>query len=109
VTRDACYIAALAALSIYFLIFPVWRAQFLLEIWPTESWNAYFQFSSADQSAKQTSSQAAGIRAYNLKILPMPFELIFDNFHTVRKYHLIWRWERFFGVLFESRREQRLR
>jgi hypothetical protein len=41
--RDAVYIAILAAVAAYFLIFPIWRAQFLLEIWPTEGWNAYYQ------------------------------------------------------------------
>jgi hypothetical protein len=29
--------------AVYFLAWPVWRAQFLVEIWPTESWNAYWQ------------------------------------------------------------------
>ena len=41
--RLAIYVAALAILVVYFLIWPVWRAQFLIEIWPTEAWNAYFQ------------------------------------------------------------------
>src|SRR5258708_497815 len=29
--------------AIYFLIWPIWRAQFPLEIWLTEGWNAYLQ------------------------------------------------------------------
>jgi hypothetical protein len=45
--RLAIYAAALAVLVVYFLIWPVWRAQFLLENWPTEAWNAYFQDAAA--------------------------------------------------------------
>ena len=45
--RLAIYVAVLAVLVIYFLIWPVWRAQFLIEIWPTEAWNAYFQDAAA--------------------------------------------------------------
>jgi hypothetical protein len=41
--RLALYVAVLTMLVAYFLIWPVWRAQFLIEIWPTEAWNAYFQ------------------------------------------------------------------
>ncbi|WP_143274186.1 hypothetical protein [Bradyrhizobium canariense] len=42
-TRSLVYVAALGAAAVYFLIFPIWRGQFLVEIWPTESWNAYWQ------------------------------------------------------------------
>jgi len=45
--RLAIYVAVLAILVVYFLIWPVWRAQFLIEIWPTEAWNAYFQDAAA--------------------------------------------------------------
>jgi dolichyl-phosphate-mannose-protein mannosyltransferase len=45
--RLAITVAALAILVIYFLIWPAWRAQFLIEIWPTEAWNAYFQDAAA--------------------------------------------------------------
>jgi hypothetical protein len=45
--RLAVYVAALAILVVYFLIWPAWRAQFLLENWPTEAWNAYFQDAAA--------------------------------------------------------------
>jgi hypothetical protein len=41
--RLAVYVAVLATLVVYFLVWPVWRAQFLIEIWPTEAWNAYWQ------------------------------------------------------------------
>jgi hypothetical protein len=45
--RLAIYVAVLAILVVYFLIWPLWRAQFLLENWPTEAWNAYFQDAAA--------------------------------------------------------------
>lgn len=45
--RLAIHVAGLAALVVYFLIWPVWRAHFLIEIWPTEAWNAYFQDAAA--------------------------------------------------------------
>lgn len=41
------YLSLLAIAAVYFLVWPVWRAQFLVEIWPTESWNAYFQDAAA--------------------------------------------------------------
>jgi hypothetical protein len=47
-------------------------------------------------------NQGAGIRGNDLKIVPIAFELTFDNFHTVRKCRLIWRKDQFFGVAFES-------
>lgn len=40
---DAALVAVLAIIAFYFLIYPAWRAHFLIEIWPTEGWNAYFQ------------------------------------------------------------------
>ncbi len=45
--RLSIYVAVLAILVAYLLIWPVWRAQFLIEIWPTEAWNAYFQDTAA--------------------------------------------------------------
>src|SRR3979409_245356 len=45
--RPSIYLVCLATLAVYFLIWPVWRAQFLVEIWPTESWNAYLQDAAA--------------------------------------------------------------
>ncbi len=46
--RLAIYVAVLAVLVVYFLVWPAWRAQFLIEIWPTEAWNAYFQDAAAN-------------------------------------------------------------
>jgi len=45
--RDLVYVSAFAALALYFLIWPIWRAQFPIEIWPTESFNAYLQDAAA--------------------------------------------------------------
>ena len=41
--RETAHICALAVLAAYFMVWPVWRAQFPVEIWFTESWNAYHQ------------------------------------------------------------------
>ena len=42
-SRRSIYVALFAGLAVYFVIWPIWRAQFLVEIWLTEGWNAYFQ------------------------------------------------------------------
>jgi hypothetical protein len=44
----------------------------------------------------------AGIRVQSLSVLPLTFELSFDNFHTARTCHLIWRQSDFIGVTFQS-------
>jgi hypothetical protein len=44
----------------------------------------------------------AGIRTQGLAVLPLNFELSFDNFHTVRKCRLIWRAGEALGVMFEN-------
>lgn len=41
-TRVLC-VGTFAVLALYFLIWPIWRAQFPIEIWFTESWNAFHQ------------------------------------------------------------------
>ncbi|MGM4917393.1 ArnT family glycosyltransferase [Tardiphaga sp. 813_E8_N1_3] len=41
--RTSVYLGLLLFTAAYFLIWPIWRAQFLVEIWPTEAWNPYFQ------------------------------------------------------------------
>jgi hypothetical protein len=45
--RTCTYLALLSLAAAYFLAWPLWRAQFLIEIWPTEGWNAYFQDAAA--------------------------------------------------------------
>jgi hypothetical protein len=47
VARNAIYVAVFGLLAAYFLAWPVWRSQFLIEIWLTEGWNAYFQDAAA--------------------------------------------------------------
>jgi hypothetical protein len=42
-THHSICLAVLALLAAYFLVWPIWRSQFLIEIWLTEGWNAYFQ------------------------------------------------------------------
>jgi hypothetical protein len=44
----------------------------------------------------------AGIRLQGLKVIPLDFELSFDNFRTVRACRLIWRQGDWFGAAFES-------
>src|ERR1700743_3088655 len=45
--RDWILVTVLAVVAAYFLIWPIWRAQFLVEIWFTEAWNAYYQAAAA--------------------------------------------------------------
>ena len=85
--RDAFYVAILAAAAIYFLIFPVWRAQFLLEIWPTEGWNAYYQ-------------DAAGA---GRKIYPGAGELIVNNYPPLSFYAIGYLGKLFGDNLFVGR------
>jgi hypothetical protein len=44
----------------------------------------------------------AGIHTQGLAVLPLNFELSFDNFRTIRKCRLIWRDGNFLGVVFEN-------
>lgn len=54
----------MAVLAVYFMIWPIWRAHFPIEIWFTESWNAFHQ-----------DSAAAGLPLY-----PGAGELIVNNY-----------------------------
>ena len=45
--RTCIYLALLSLAAAYFLAWPIWRAQFLIEIWWTEGWNGYFQDAAA--------------------------------------------------------------
>ena len=51
---------------------------------------------------RDVTNVGAGIRTHDLPIIPLNFNLTFDNFHTVRKCHLIWRQGDFIGVAFED-------
>jgi hypothetical protein len=45
--RTYIYLALLSLAAASFLAWPIWRARFLIEIWPTEGWNSYFQDAAA--------------------------------------------------------------
>ncbi len=49
---------------------------------------------------KDVTNVGAGIRTQGLPVLPLNFELSFDNFRTARKCRLIWRNGDFVGVAF---------
>jgi hypothetical protein len=67
--RALVYLTALSLPAAYFLVWPIYRAQFLIEIWPTESWNAYWQ------------DAAAGAAFY-----PDPASLIGNNYPPLSFY-----------------------
>lgn len=46
--------------------------------------------------------QGAGIHLHNLNIIPLEFEMTFDNFHNVYKCGVIWRQGDFVGVKFHA-------
>jgi hypothetical protein len=45
--RTLVYLTLLALTVAWFLAWPIWRSFFLIEIWPTEGWNAYLQDAAA--------------------------------------------------------------
>lgn len=45
--RTAIHLVLVTVAAAYFLAWPIWRAQYLIEIWPTEGWNAYYQDAAA--------------------------------------------------------------
>jgi hypothetical protein len=53
-------------------------------------------------NVRDITNVGAGIRVQSLNILPLSFELSFDNFRTVRTCQLIWRQSEFLGVAFQS-------
>jgi len=44
----------------------------------------------------------AGIHLRDLNVLPLNFELTFDNFHNIRRCEIIWRRGDFVGVRFQD-------
>lgn len=48
------------------------------------------------------SNAGAKIRLNALNLLPPNFKLSFDNFQTVHKCRLIWRWGDLIGIAFEN-------
>jgi hypothetical protein len=53
-------------------------------------------------TVRDVTNLGAGIRAQELKVIPLEFALSFDNFRTVRMCRLIWRQGEFLGVAFET-------
>jgi hypothetical protein len=49
----------------------------------------------------------AGIQLQHLDVLPLNFELTFDNFHNVRHCQIIWRRGDFVGVQFQDQPRNR--
>jgi hypothetical protein len=72
--RTFVYLSFLSIVAAYFLVFPIWRATFFIEIWPTESWNAYWQ-------------DAAAIGA---PLYPDPASLIGNNYPPLSFYAVAW-------------------
>jgi len=62
-SRALVYLSLLSIAAVYFLAFPIWRATFFVEIWPTESWNAYWQDAAAKPIAGARAMSALFFRS----------------------------------------------
>jgi hypothetical protein len=51
---------------------------------------------------RDVTNRGAGIQLDGLNLMPMDFDLSFDNFRTIRKCRMIWRDGDFVGIAFES-------
>ena len=51
---------------------------------------------------RDVTNRGASIRLNGLNVLPINFDLSFDNFRTIRKCNLTWRDGDFVGVMFED-------
>ncbi len=51
---------------------------------------------------QDVTNAGAGIELRTVNLLPLDFELSFDNFHTVRGCRLVWRQGDFVGVAFQN-------
>jgi hypothetical protein len=51
---------------------------------------------------RDVTNAGAGLRLKALDVIPVKFDLSFDNFRTVRQCRLIWRDDDFLGLAFES-------
>jgi hypothetical protein len=49
---------------------------------------------------RDVTNSGAGVRLEQLSVLPVEFDLSFDNFRTVRECRLVWRDADFVGVAF---------
>jgi hypothetical protein len=51
---------------------------------------------------RDATNQGAGIRLIGLNVVPLKFDLSFDNFRTIRTCRLVWRDGDFAGIAFEN-------
>jgi hypothetical protein len=51
-------------------------------------------------TVRDVTNVGAQLRLNGINVLPLDFELSFDNFHTVRKCRLIWRRDDIIGIAF---------
>lgn len=51
---------------------------------------------------QDVTNSGAGIELHDLNLLPLNFELTFDNFHNIRECRVIWRQGDFVGVAFQN-------
>jgi hypothetical protein len=51
---------------------------------------------------RNITNSGARIELTRVNLLPLKFELSFDNFLTVRKCRLVWRWRGSIGIAFEN-------
>ena len=51
---------------------------------------------------RDITNSGAGVRLKALNVIPVKFDLSFDNFRTVRRCRLIWRDGDFIGLVFET-------
>ena len=53
-------------------------------------------------NVRDVTNRGAGIRLNGLNMVPLDFDISFDNFHSVRRCRLIWREGDFVGVALMS-------
>ena len=53
-------------------------------------------------TVRDVTNRGAGVRLEGLSVLPLEFDLSFDNFRTIRKCKMVWREGDFVGVQFDS-------
>jgi hypothetical protein len=72
--------------------------------WIAKRASFFFSRQSGEQSClvRDVTNVGAGIRTQDLPLLPLHFELSFDNFRSARKCRLIWREGDYIGIAFES-------
>ncbi len=72
--------------------------------WIAKGASLFFSHQSGQQSClvRDVTNVGAGIRTQDLPLLPLHFELSFDNFRSARKCRLIWREGDYIGIAFES-------